>query len=260
MTTRPDTLLTQNSELRKAGVHNWTLPAWIVELPDGQRFNTCPNAGVCARVCYARFGTYRFSNVRARHIANLTYVLDDPVAWEAQMTTELTRRKFRPSGNAHNLDHDSTDTWIHDWVRHGGKAVRIHDAGDFFSDDYLCAWIRIAKSTPDVLFYAYTKEVERIKRHVVFPVNLRFIYSYGGRQDDLIDVTVDRHAEVFPSSQALQEAGYYDQEDNDLLAITAPTVRIGIVANNIPTANKRFDGRTMSTMRPNRSDEETVVE
>jgi len=258
--TRPDKLLTQNSELRKAGVYNWTLPAWIIELPDGQRFNTCPNAGVCARVCYARFGTYRFSNVRARHIANLMYVLDDPVAWEAHMVDELKARKFRPSGNAHTLDHDPTDRWLSEWIRHGGKAVRIHDAGDFFSDDYLCAWIRIARSTKDVLFYAYTKEVERIKRHVVFPANLRFIYSFGGQQDDLIDVATDRHADVFPSMTDLIDAEYYDQGDNDLLAITAPSNKIGIVANNIPTAIKRFDGRTMSNMVRRRRDDETDVE
>lgn len=257
---RPENLLTQNSELRRIGVYNWTLPAWIVELPNGQRFNTCPNAGVCARVCYARFGTYRFSNVKQRHMENLLYVLDSEHEWELQMVAELRRRKFRASRQPHDLTCDPADYWLRNWIQRGGKAVRIHDAGDFFSDDYLCAWIRIAQSTPDVLFYAYTKEVERIKRHVVFPINLRFIYSFGGRQDDLIDVDTDRHADVFPTVEALEQAGYTDQEDSDLLAICLPTNKIGIVANNIPTANKRFAGRTMRTMRPNNRDEESPTE
>ena len=43
-------LLTQNSELRRVGVWNWTLPAHVVKLSNGERFNVCPNAGACGRV------------------------------------------------------------------------------------------------------------------------------------------------------------------------------------------------------------------
>lgn len=32
---RPRRLLTQNSELKRIGVWNWTLPAWAGRLPDG---------------------------------------------------------------------------------------------------------------------------------------------------------------------------------------------------------------------------------
>ena len=53
---------------------------------------------------------------------------------------------------------------------------------------------------------------------------------------------------MFPTLEALENAGYYDQSDNDLLAICAPTNKIGIVANNLPVANKRFAGRTMSEL------------
>ncbi|MEV6132656.1 hypothetical protein AB0M05_38705 [Streptomyces violaceusniger] len=27
-------------------------------LPDGRTYNTCPSAGICRQVCYARHGTY----------------------------------------------------------------------------------------------------------------------------------------------------------------------------------------------------------
>jgi protein gp88 len=33
-----------------------------------------------------------------------------------------------------------------------------HDSGDFFSDAYLLAWLRIFRARPDVNFYAYTKK------------------------------------------------------------------------------------------------------
>ena len=50
---------------------------------------------------------------------------------------------------------------------------------------------------PDVLFYAYTKEVTMLKG-VVVPDNFRVVFSYGGQEDDAIDRSVDRHADVFP--------------------------------------------------------------
>jgi hypothetical protein len=104
-----------------------------------------------------------------------------------------------------------------------------------------------------VLFYAYTKEIEMlIEVADRIPENLRVIFSYGGRQDHLIDRDRHRHADVFPTLERLVEAGYWDQSDNDLIAITAPTTRIGIVANNLPVARRRFDGRTMSDLSPTR--------
>lgn len=51
---RPRRLLTQNREMRAIGVHNWSLPAWAGRLPDGRTYNTCPSAGICRHVCYAR--------------------------------------------------------------------------------------------------------------------------------------------------------------------------------------------------------------
>ena len=137
----------------------------------------------------------------------------------------------------------------------GGKYVRIHDSGDFFSDEYLEAWIYIARVIPDITFYAYTKEVSRFKRIVertyhsstaepagdqpYAPKNFRWLYSLGGLEDHLIDLVNDRHAEVFPTVEALEAAGYFNQEASDLLAITAPSNKIGIVANNIPAFKKK---------------------
>ena len=245
----PDRLLTQNSELRKAGVFGWTLPAFITTLSDGSRFNCCPNAGPCARVCYARFGTYRFRNVIDRHVWNLEYILLHPDAWQEQMVHEISHRRMDPTFKPHDLDHDPADRWVAEWVANGGRAVRIHDSGDFFTRDYLTRWFEIARTRPEVLFYAYTKEVEMVRRALPdAPANFRPIFSLGGKQDDLIHRDTERHADVFPTDQALQAAGYYNQEANDLLAAVAPSVRIGIVQNNIPVAVKRFGGRSMSQM------------
>jgi hypothetical protein len=249
MTTKPDRLLTQNSELRKVGVWNWTLPAHTLKLTDGSWFNTCPNAGACGRVCYAKMGTYLFSNVRRRHLQNLEYVLEHSASWYFAMIEELENKRFRPTGKLHDLPHDETDKWLHNWVTNGGRAVRIHDAGDFFDIRYFEDWVRIAVHHKDILFYAYTKEVVMCQENRIFlPDNFRVVFSYGGKQDHMIDRERDRHADVFPTKEALEAAGYFDQSDNDLLAVVAPSNKIGIVANNLPVANKRFAGRTMSEL------------
>jgi hypothetical protein len=226
---RPKKLLTQNSELKPHGIFNWTLPAFGVTLTDGTTMNVCPNAGACASFCYARNGTYLFSNVKGRHIANLEYVLNDPQGWQQQMMSEVQHPKM------------------------SGKHVRIHDSGDFFSAEYLLLWLHIARETPAVTFYAYTKEVALVKAHVgEIPRNFRYLFSMGGKQDHLIDPDVDRHADVFPDEAAILDAGYMNQSESDLLAITLPTTRIGIPANNIKHFNKKIAGRTFSTLQSER--------
>jgi len=254
MNTKIERLLTQNSELRKDNIWNWSLPAHVVTLSDGSHFNVCPNAGSCGRVCYAKFGTYLFSNVRGRHIKNLEYTMYYRHTWQAQMMEELRHKRFRPKGEQRHISGiamwGTGDDWLDHWMNIGGSAVRIHDGGDFYDYDYLAHWQEIAHNIPDVLFYAYTKEITLFRNmYHYFPKNFRYVFSFGGKQDHLIDRENDRHADVFASEQDLIDAGYFNQGDNDLLAVCAPSNKIGIVANNLPVAKKRFAGRRMSEMR-----------
>ena len=62
-----------------------------LEIIYGKKFNTCPNAGVCAAFCYAKSGTFMFKNVRAAHIKKLEMVLYKPEAWIDAMNNELQR-------------------------------------------------------------------------------------------------------------------------------------------------------------------------
>jgi len=256
-TERPKRLLTQNSELREIGVWNWTLPAWVIELPDGSKFNVCPSAGACASLCYARHGTYLFPNVRAAHLRNLMFVIEDLNGWSEAMCDELARKKFRPSGTPRPFvapEGESLDPWLTEWTNAGGQAVRVHDAGDYFSDEYTEAWLDIASCYPDVMFYSYTKEVERFRRVVVpdAPENFRWLFSLGGRQDSRIDKDTERHADVFPDEESITAAGYVSQEASDLYAITLATSRVGIPANNIRHFRKRQGGETFGTLQESR--------
>ena len=100
-------------------------------------------------------------------------------------------------------------------------------------------------------FYAYTKEVAMVKRHKLLS-NFVIIFSMGGKQDHLINRDHDRHAEVFPTLDALIEAGYTDQESSDILAATLPTNRIGIVANNIAHLKKKQGEETFGSLQVRR--------
>lgn len=149
--------------------------------------------------------------------------LDDLTGWEAAIVSELSATKFR------------------------GAWVRIHDSGDFFSDAYLLAWLRICRIRPDVNFYAYTKEVDRFRRLVEPnpPGNFLWVYSYGGTQDAALNPAVDRVADVFPDEQAITNAGWASQEASDLLAVLGPRL-VGVPANRIPAYLKRLAGRRFS--------------
>jgi hypothetical protein len=87
-----------------------------------------------------------------------------------------------------------------------------------------------------------------VKKHQL-PDNFVIIFSMGGTQDHLVDKENDRHADVFPTMDALLEAGYTDQEESDLLAATLPTNKIGIVVNNIPHLKKKQGQGTFATLQ-----------
>ena len=196
-------LLTQNSDLKKSGIYGWTLPAHWVTLTSGEKFNTCPNAGICAAFCYAKNGTYLFSNVRKAHIEKLEFVLNNRDEWKAAMISEINKPKYKC------------------------KYIRIHDAGDFFSEQYALDWMNIARECPHSIFYAYTKEVLMIKR-IEQPSNFIAIYSYGGKQDEYINPEIDRHSDVFNDYADMIAKGYVDIAEDDKQAAINKNHKIGL--------------------------------
>jgi hypothetical protein len=215
-----------NANLRRDHIYAWTLPALTAQLPSGKNFVTCPAAGVCARLCFARTGSYRYANVRAAHLRNLLLTLEDLPGFEQQMTQEVQHRRYQ------------------------GAHVRVHDAGDFYSDAYLQAWLRIAASAPGVSFYCYTKEIRRFLRLVEggqAPPNFRWCYSLGGREDHLIPPGA-RIADVFPDEESITEAGYSSQAASDLLAVFGPP-KVGMAANRIPELRKRQGNKTFGELQ-----------
>ena len=167
--------------------------------------NTCPGASACRGVCYAKQGRYIMAGVRNARLHNLTAYLESPATFADKATADLTRLSRR-----YNV-------------------VRIHDSGDFFSQEYLDAWKVIASRFPAVIFYAYTKSLHLDLS--ALPDNLRIVQSLGGKHDAKVNLQVS-HARIFATDADRVAADYVDGNVNDLPAIEGVT-RIGLVYHGV---------------------------
>lgn len=153
---------------------------------------TCPFAGPCFKLCYAKKGNYRFANVQLG-LSN-RYEATKQENFVELMTKELAKIK------------KDKQTYI-----------RIHDSGDFYSPAYFAKWLEIARLNPSVRFYAYTKSHSFI-RGIELPENMDLIYSLGSTKDELINQDTERHSRIFYSVDEMIDQGYTDASEYDLLA------------------------------------------
>jgi hypothetical protein len=180
------TLLTQNSKLKKTSklndkrVYNFGIPAQ----------STCLWAGECKAFCYASKGAYSWSNVKP--------------AFERRLETTKSN--------------DFIPMMIGEILSKKASHIRIHDSGDFYSREYLHKWFKIMESLPHVEFYAYSKSLPLFVNERL-PKNFTLIKSQGGKRDDLINPSTDRHARIFKSEAELLAHGYVNASNDDLQAI-----------------------------------------
>ena len=154
ITTFPNKLISQNGKMEKtskgnAWVVNTGIPALrgIVYDEDGGKFytvNTCPGAGGCALVCYARQGSYvMFDHTSMNLTRRLNLLMNHPETFEQMIYLELKRICLAKNNKGVKV------------------LMRWNDAGDFFTKKY---W-EIARSVTekllreghDFMSYAYTK-------------------------------------------------------------------------------------------------------
>lgn len=186
---------TGNEKLKKLDTISFNLPAF--KSADG--FHVCPMAGGCASLCYARQGRFMMPAVAATREYNLTKVRGDLGVFVQEAIADLQKIKNR--------------------------TVRIHDSGDFFSQEYLNAWLVVIAMFPKKRFYAYTKS-----HHLDFskaPKNFQVVQSVGG----LLDHKINRrksHSRIFATVKDRKLAGYVDGNKNDMPAIKGER-KIGLV-------------------------------
>ena len=72
----------------------------------------------------------------------------------------------------------------------GFNTFRIHVSGDFYSLEYLKAWLGVMLQTPSNKYYAYTKSLNVVKKYLdtdgEWPENFQVVASKGGAFDNLL--------------------------------------------------------------------------
>lgn len=95
---------------------------------------------------------------------------------------------------------------------------RIHEAGDFFSQEYFDAWLEVARKMPGTLFYAYTVSLPYwLNRKNQIPRNFKLIASMDEDNEELINAEGIRYAKVVGSTEEARELGLRMDVD-DMLA------------------------------------------
>lgn len=154
---------------------------------------TCPFAGSCLSLCYAKKGMYRFGNVE--RALSRRYEDSKKEDFVERINTELSK------------------------VKKGKQIyVRIHDSGDFYSPAYFAKWLEIAQNNPLIRFYAYTKSHSFIRGNFNLPENLDLIFSLGSTKDELINQETERHSKIFQSADEMSVEGYSDSSYLDINA------------------------------------------
>lgn len=94
---------------------------------------TCPNSTPqCRKWCYARKAERMYPNVLP--FRNRNHETSKQIDFVSLIHSELGRSRTV-------------------------KQVRIHESGDFYSEEYYNKWLSIARLNKDLTFYAYTKVV-----------------------------------------------------------------------------------------------------
>lgn len=191
MMVRPKQLLGQNEKMQKSGVnqvfYDITLPGYMGLFVDEESrtfktVKTCPSAGNCIKQCYARKGNFvRFPHPSMMASRVVTYLMNDYEGFKNQLISELKEKVIEASTQGFDI------------------VLRWHDSGDFISDKYLLMAYEIARETPEVLHYAYTKNVPLLKKYESKkPKNFVYRFSFYGKHDKDIDLKKDLHAIIVP--------------------------------------------------------------
>ena len=102
--------------------------------------NTCPGAGSCKIDCFAMGGgKIQYEAPWQSDGKILTYLLNDPDGFFNQLSAEIAKEESDGKKGGYKV------------------SIRWHDAGDFFSPEYMDLAFKLANKFPDVDFYAYTK-------------------------------------------------------------------------------------------------------
>jgi hypothetical protein len=130
-------------------------------LPSGKNYSCGGATEVCETICYAGKLEKLFPSVSKNLLHNWELLKDADYATTVELLSEIIAQFHA------------------DTVKRGAEKIfRIHWDGDFFSTDYMSAWIEIIRNYGDVQFWVYTREAfAAVGLHKAELPNLSLYYS-----------------------------------------------------------------------------------
>ena len=199
---RPKALLKQNEKMKHSNgeleqffnVGFAALTGIAVDESTGKLIvvNTCPGAGACKVDCFAmKGGKIQFKAAWLSDGRILTYLLNDPTGFFEQLSSEIAKEERLGDKGGYSV------------------TVRWHDAGDFFSPEYLDLALKMAAKHPGVKFYAYTKMAGAALAQK--PANFIINWSEGAHTSQEKQVkAADPRLEKTKNSRIVPEKLFYD--------------------------------------------------
>jgi len=186
--------------------------------------NTCPGAGSCKVDCFAmKGGKVQFAGPWLSDGRILTYLLNHPDEFFEQLKSEISKEEAKGKKGGYSV------------------SIRWHDAGDFFSPEYMDMAFDLANSLPNVKFYAYTKVAKAAMASK--PSNFIINWSEGAstsqekqikRNDPNLDTT--KNSRIVPSSL------FYDLlvKDEKKNLIKGPEGQWQVIPDELPELKQRL--------------------
>jgi len=186
--------------------------------------NTCPGAGSCKVDCFAmKGGKVQFAGPWLSDGRILTYLLNHPNEFFEQLKSEITKEAAKGQKGGYSV------------------SIRWHDAGDFFSPEYMDMAFKLAQSLPNVKFYAYTKVAAAAMAGK--PANFIINWSEGAstsqekqikRNDPNLDTT--KNSRIVPSSL------FYDLlvKDSKKNLVKGPEGQWQVIPDELPELKQRL--------------------
>jgi len=199
---RPKKLLKQNEKMKHSNgeleqffnVGFAALTGIAVDESTGKLIivNTCPGAGSCKVDCFAmKGGKVQFKAAWLSDGRILTYLLNDPEGFFNQLSSEIAKEEKLGDKGGYEV------------------TIRWHDAGDFFSPEYLDMAMKMAQKHPGVKFYAYTKMADAALASK--PGNFIINWSEGANTTQEKQVKAqDPNLERTKNSRIVPEKLFYD--------------------------------------------------
>jgi hypothetical protein len=195
----------------------------IFNIPAGY---ACPHAGVCKTMADRTTGKImdlpQFTGTEADEYRCFAAMAETrPTVREARWHNwDLLREAIHSNGNQAIALRDLIDISL--LSQSQKDLIRVHESGDFWTENYMRAWMMVAQSRPQQTFYAYTKSLGMwYNLRDIIPSNFYLTASSGGTLDYLIPKYPDvyqRVAYVVYTEEEAKERGLeVDHDDSHCL-------------------------------------------